>query len=79
MDSGRLIYRLTEAYVVLLAIGAVVTVVWLYVPRIAASPTLAGLWFAIGGFGALVAVTVILAQRGRNSPQEKRRDRERQR
>lgn len=77
MDSWRLIYRLTEVYVICLAVGAAATAVWLFVPTIASSPMLAGLWFAIGGFGVLVGITVILVQRGRGSPEKRPRSRDR--
>jgi|GEM_PF-854896 len=62
MDRVRVAYDLLRAYVYGLLFAGAATVVWLFSPEIAAAPQVAGLWFAVGGFGALVLVTFLLAR-----------------
>jgi len=62
MDRVRLAYDAVRAYVYALVVGAVVTVGWLLAPRVADAPQVAGLWFAIAGFGVLVLATFALTQ-----------------
>ncbi|MFB6085760.1 MAG: hypothetical protein ABEJ84_02970 [Halodesulfurarchaeum sp.] len=60
MDLGRLFYHLLRLYVwglVLLGLG---TIVLLLLPRDPPSGALAGIWFAVGGFGGLVLVIAVL-------------------
>ena len=60
MNLGQLLYAFARVYVwALLAIG-LVTVFVLLLPRSPFDVTLAGVWFAVGGFGALVAVIALL-------------------
>jgi len=59
MDRGRAIYRFAELYVFALVVAALLTVVWLVAPSIAAVPSLAGIWFAVGGFGLLVLLLFV--------------------
>lgn len=56
MDRGRAIYRFAELYVFALVVAALLTIVWLVAPSVAAVPQLAGIWFAVGGFGLLVVL-----------------------
>lgn len=65
MDRVRLAYDFVRAYVYALALAAAATVVWLLSPSVARAPQVAGLWFAVAGFGALVLVTFALTQYGR--------------
>lgn len=62
MDVGQLIYDLARLYALALGLIGVVTVVWLFRSDLTDAAPLAGLWFAVGGFGALVLVTVFLVQ-----------------
>lgn len=62
MDRVRLAYDVLRAYVYALVLAAVATVVWLVSPEVAAAPQVAGLWFAVAGFGGLVLVTFLLTQ-----------------
>jgi len=66
MDRVRLGYDLVRAYVYALVLAAVATVVWLVVPRIAAAPEVASVWFAVAGFGALVVLVFSLIQYSRD-------------
>lgn len=59
MDSGRAIYRLAEIYVAVLVFAALLTAGWLVLPNIAGAPELAGVWFAVGGFGLLVLFIIV--------------------
>ncbi|WP_336037016.1 hypothetical protein [Halobacterium yunchengense] len=65
MDRVRLAYDLVRAYVYALVLAALATVVWLLAPEVAATPQVAGLWFAVAGFGVLVLVTFLLTQYSR--------------
>lgn len=65
MDRVRVAYDLVRAYVYALVLVAVVTLVWLVSPRVAAAPEVASLWFAVAGFGGLVLVTFMLTQYAR--------------
>ncbi|MFB6125027.1 MAG: hypothetical protein ABEJ59_03620 [Halanaeroarchaeum sp.] len=65
MDVGQFIYDLARVYVLALALAGVLTVVWLFRTDVTDALPLAGLWFAVGGFGALVLVTVLLVQYSR--------------
>ncbi|QDX39582.1 hypothetical protein [Salarchaeum sp. JOR-1] len=58
MDRGRAIYRFAELYVATLVVAALLTAGWLVLPNIAGAPELAGVWFAVGGFGVLVLFTI---------------------
>ncbi|MFB6081443.1 MAG: hypothetical protein ABEJ67_01345 [Halanaeroarchaeum sp.] len=66
MDVGGLLYDLARFYVLALVVAAVLTVAWLFRSDIGASPGVAGLWFAVGGFGILVIVTFLLVQYSRS-------------
>lgn len=67
MDRVRLGYDLVRAYVYALVVATVLSAVWLAAPRIAATPDVASLWFAVAGFGGLVLLTFLLTQYGRDS------------
>lgn len=60
MDYGRVILTLARVYTIALFVVGVLTVLWIVNPSIGASLEVAGLWFAIGGFGLLVVLTVVL-------------------
>ena len=62
MDRVSVAYDLVRAYVYALVFAGAGTVVWLFTPELVDAPQVAGLWFAVGGFGALVLVTFLLAQ-----------------
>lgn len=66
MDRVRVAYDVVRAYVYTLLLAAAATVVWLLAPQIAEAPQVAGLWFAVGGFGVLALVTFLLAQYARH-------------
>ncbi|GAA0654593.1 hypothetical protein [Salarchaeum japonicum] len=59
MDRGRAIYRFAELYVATLVFAALLTAGWLALPNIAGAPELAGVWFAVGGFGMLVLLLIV--------------------
>lgn len=65
MADGRLIVTITWAYVIALVAVAAATVVWLFVSPSEGSSTVAGLWFAVAGFGGLVIVILVLVQASR--------------
>lgn len=65
MDVGRVILTLAQFYSALLILIGIATVIWLFNPGFWDSPQVAGLWFAIGGFGVLVALTILLVQYSR--------------
>lgn len=65
MDLGGMVLAVARAYSILLLTVAAGTVVWLLLPGDAASVQVAGIWFALGGFGLLVALTVVLVQLSR--------------
>ena len=60
MRPGRLVHRLAQVYAVLLVTIGVATALWIVGPRIVASPALAGTWLAVGGFGLLLLVMLLL-------------------
>jgi len=60
MDIGRVILTLVRVYVIALIVAGALTTLWILNPSLGASPEVAGLWFAIGGFGLLVVLTVFL-------------------
>lgn len=62
MDRVRVAYDLLRAYVYALVFAGAATVVWLFAPEFVDAPRVAGLWFAVGGFGALVLVAFLLAR-----------------
>lgn len=59
MDSWALLYRAVQAYVLALFVVGLGTVGWLLSPRLARTPGMAGVWFGVGGFGALLAVALL--------------------
>lgn len=65
MDVGRLVYDLTRAYVYGLVLASAATILWLWRATGGATTSLAGIWFAVGGFGALVLLTILLVQYSR--------------
>lgn len=60
MEFGRLLYRLARLYVWSLVLLGLGTVLLLILPRNPPNATLAGVWFAVGGFGALVLVIAVM-------------------
>jgi hypothetical protein len=60
MDLWRAVYQLTRLYVWSLTLVGLFTVGLLVVPRGIPDPQLAGVWFAVGGFGSLLLVTVLI-------------------
>ncbi len=60
MDVGRVFYLLLRLYVWGLFLLGLVTVLLLVLPRNTPNATLAAVWFAVGGFGALVLVIAVL-------------------
>ncbi|MDR5657081.1 MAG: hypothetical protein ACQEQJ_08545 [Halobacteriota archaeon] len=60
MDYGRAFYIAARVYVWGLLLAGVATISVLFLPSGLPSPRLAGIWFALGGFGSLVLVTAIL-------------------
>lgn len=66
MDTGRVILTLARAYSIGLAVIGVLTVLWLFNPNISQSPQVAGLWFAVGGFGLLVGMTFVIVHLSRD-------------
>lgn len=65
MDVGSVVLRVARMYTVGLFVLAVLTLVWVVDPIVAWTPEIAGVWFALGGFGALVALTLLLVQLSR--------------
>ena len=65
MDTGRVILVLARAYSLVLVVLAAVTLLWLVNPDVSRSPQVAGLWFAVGGFGLLVAMTLVIVHLSR--------------
>lgn len=65
MDAGRVILVLARAYSLALVFIAVLTLLWLLDPNVSGSPQVAGLWFAVGGFGMLVAMTFLIVHLSR--------------
>lgn len=67
MDHVRVAYDLVRAYVYVLVVASVGTLLWFASPELAEAPRVASLWFAVGGFGALVLVTFGLTQYARET------------
>lgn len=65
MNTGRVILALGRAYSLVLVVVALATLLWLLNPNISESPQVAGLWFAVGGFGMLVGMTFIIVHLSR--------------
>lgn len=65
MDTGRVILTLARAYSLTLVLIGVLTILWLFNPNISQSPQVAGLWFAVGGFGLLVGMTFVIVHLSR--------------
>lgn len=65
MNVGRVILQLATAYSITLVIVAILTLLWIINPSVGKSPEIAGLWFALGGFGVLVALTIALVHLSR--------------
>lgn len=65
MDSGRVILTLARIYSIALVTIAFLTLLWILNPTVENSPEVAGLWFAVGGFGMLVGVTFVLVHLSR--------------
>ncbi|MFB6070316.1 MAG: hypothetical protein ABEJ76_04770 [Halanaeroarchaeum sp.] len=62
MDLGGLVYDLVRLYVLGLVLAAALTVAWLFRGDVGSQPGVAGIWFAVGGFGVLVLGTFLLVQ-----------------
>ncbi len=60
MRPGRLVHRLAQVYAILLVAVGVATALWVVGPRLVGSPTLAGTWFAVGGFGLLLLASLLM-------------------
>lgn len=65
MNAGRLVVSLAWAYVVALVVVAGLTVLWLVASTSQGPTAVAGLWFAVAGFGTLVIAIVALVQASR--------------
>lgn len=66
MDTGRVILTLARAYSLALVTIGMLTLLWLFNPNVSQSPQVAGLWFAVGGFGMLVAMTFVIVHLSRD-------------
>lgn len=66
MDTGRVILTLAQAYSIGLVVIGTLTLLWLFDPNLSQSPQVAGLWFAVGGFGLLVAMTFVIVHLSRD-------------
>jgi hypothetical protein len=66
MRPGRLVYRIGQVYALLLVAVGVATALWVVGPRLVESPMVAGMWLAVGGFGLvlLLLLVMVLASRG---------------
>ena len=60
MDVGGLFYQLVRLYVWVLVLLGLGTAVLILLPRNPPSGALGAAWFAVGGFGGLVIVIVVL-------------------
>ena len=60
MDVGRAVYTLVEVYVTILVILSLATIAWLFNLFEEVSVRVAGVWFAVSGFGFLVLLTILL-------------------
>jgi len=60
MDPWRTVYQLIRFYVWALVVLGLFTVGLLVVPQGTPDPRLAGVWFAVGGFGSLVVLTLFI-------------------
>lgn len=65
MDAGHVILTLARVYSALLVTLGLLTIIWVLNPAIGESPEVAGLWFALGGFGLLVGLTLYLVHASR--------------
>ena len=62
MDFGRSIYTVTQLYVSVLIVGALITLAWVFGLFNRGNAQVAGIWFAVSGFGVLVLITIVLVQ-----------------
>jgi hypothetical protein len=60
MDPSRMVFRLIRVYVWVLSATGIATILLMFLPRTELTASVAGVWFAIGGFGALVLVTGVV-------------------
>lgn len=60
MDIGRAVYLLAQTYVIALVALSVVTLAWVFDVFEQTDVRLAGIWFALSGFGFLVLMTFLL-------------------
>ena len=65
MNGGRVVLVAARAYSLVLVLLGLLTVLWVLNPSIGESPQVAGLWFAVGGFGLLIALTFVIVQLSR--------------
>lgn len=65
MNLGRVVLLAARVYSAALVALGLLTIIWLLNPAIGQSPEVAGLWFALGGFGLLVALTLVLVHLSR--------------
>lgn len=61
MDPSRILFRLIRVYVWVLSATGIATILVILLPRTELTAPVAGVWFAVGGFGALVLVTGVTA------------------
>lgn len=66
MDFGRTVFLVTEIYVGALLVISVFTVAWLFGLFQGADVRMAGIWFAVSGFGFLVFITFVLIHLSRD-------------
>lgn len=60
MDLGHTVYTAAQVYVSVLFVGALVTVAWMFGLFNRGNAQVAGIWFAVSGFGVLVLITIAL-------------------
>ncbi len=66
MDFGRAVLLIVEIYVVALLVISAVTVAWVFDLFQQTDFRIAGIWFAVTGFGFLVFVTFVLIHLSRD-------------
>ena len=65
MSLGRYVSLFLWAYVLMLVLMGTFTVLWIVITAVRASTVVAGLWFAVAGFGTLIIAIVVIVEMGR--------------
>ena len=65
MNIGRYVTLFVRAYILVLVLVGIFTILWFVLTTVRAPTVVAGLWFAVAGFGTLIIAIIVIVEMAR--------------